>query len=190
MDIDDDLRKRIIEACTPDVDGWVLKLVDQRLSRTSDLVDGDQVLNYQGGVTIGISVGWRLSGTGVIALICAFIPNYYLEGDNFGWIFWACVLVFAAITWFILKNIKSLNRRIRIDRNGITLGEIEHEWQHVYDTFIFNPGASFGRTTRSTSFIVVVDKDGSIEQREITYLAVSMYELATVIEYFKPRPAQ
>ena len=60
MDIDDDLRKRIIEECTPDVDGWVLKLVDQRLSRTRDLVDGDQVLNYQGGVTIGISVGWRL----------------------------------------------------------------------------------------------------------------------------------
>jgi hypothetical protein len=184
----DDLRERIIEECTPDVDGWALKLVDQRLSPTSDLVIEDQVLNYQGGVAIGTSVGMQVLGIGAIVLICSFIADACLEGgDGPGRMFPVVFLALAVIAYFIQIKIKLLHQKIRIDRKGITLREIEHEWQNVYDTFIFNPVATAGGRRRSRSFIVVVEKDGSIEQREITYLAVSRDMLATVIEYFKPK---
>ena len=184
------LKDKIIKECTGYYDLGALKniMTKPQVFETSEMAIPDKELNYQGGVALGPFVQYQLFFLFLIVL-CIAIPlsNYIDKTDKLGKTFILAFIILYIIGFIIYKNIKSLHREIKIDRNGITLSEEEFQWTDIYRTFILTAKAPSKFGSREAVFLVIVDKNGIIIKHDITFLSSPKNLLATIIEYFKTK---
>jgi hypothetical protein len=180
----EDLKDEIIKGCTGYYDlGVIKRLIDKpEVLETSEMLVPDKKLDYQGGVAIGPFVQYQLFLLFIIVLPIAAIINGLITKNHRGNIFIIILVVLYAAGYIILKNIKSLNREIKIDRSGIFIYEDEFQWENIYKTFILTVKNIKGP---ATSLLALVDNDCNIYNYQITNISCSKELLATIIEYYK-----